>query len=274
MAKSKKEIRITKNEQQLLEGRELIKRHPLFGKLHICAFHVPASELGKNIPARVSSSSCIYLNKDCDRSPEEWAYLIAHCMLHLSFGHFDAERIPGYWQKISEKQQIWVNRYDPGLWNMACDIFIARFLLDIRFGRSNISAEKLAVYGSSTDERKIYEYLVTHHIPVKYDDFGTAGERPDMIGTDSPLTYRYGQNSNISEFAYALAESVRSVIDKAGNMPADHTNFLCLPRGKDCRGAGRLVGQTDRTEMKVCVSESSSGLISSLVRSTSAQFRR
>ena len=74
----------------------------------------------------------------------------------------------------------------------------------------------------------------------------------------------------LNRFFFARPE-IRAVIRVIRD---GRTAFLCLPRGKDCRGAGRLVGQTDRTEMKVCVSESSSGLISSLVRSTSAQFRR
>lgn len=223
MAKIKKDNKITKNEQQLLDGKALIKGHPLFGKLDIRTTSVSKSSLGRNIPAKVSSSGLIYLNRDCDRQPAEWAYIIAHCMLHLSFGHFDAERMPGYMQQISEKQQKWVNQYDPDLWNFACDIFIARFLADIKFGKSDIDTTLLAVYGSGADELKIYQYLVNNRVPVKFETFGTAGEFPDMIGTDSPLTYRYGKNTYITEFAYALADSVRSVIDNAGNKPTDHS---------------------------------------------------
>ncbi len=228
MAKKKQENKITKNEQQLLDGLALFKSHPLFGKLYIHTDMVSKSRLGSNIPAKVSSSGWIYLNKDCDRQPAQWAYIIAHCMLHLSFGHFDAERMPGYMQQITEKKQKWVNQYDPDLWNMACDIFIARFLADIKFGKSDIDATKLAVFGSGADELKIYHYLESNHVPVKIDTFGTAGEFPDMIGTDSPLTYDYGKNSYITEFAYALAESVRSVIDTAGNMSADHSKHKSI----------------------------------------------
>ena len=100
MAKKKNEIKISKNEQQLINGMNFVKNHPLFGHLHIRNEIVPKSRLGKNIPAKVSSSGVVYLNKDCDRQPKEWAYIIAHCMLHLSFGHFDAERMPGYWQQM------------------------------------------------------------------------------------------------------------------------------------------------------------------------------
>ena len=61
--KSKNENKISKNEQQLLEGIELVKKHPLFGQLRFIRVDVvPKSRLGKNIPAKVSSSSCVFVN--------------------------------------------------------------------------------------------------------------------------------------------------------------------------------------------------------------------
>lgn len=96
MANKKDINKISKSEKQLLEGLELVNQHPIFRRLCISNKIVNKNELGKNIPAKVSSSGVIYLNKNCDKTPNEWAYLIAHCMLHLSFGHFDAERMPGY----------------------------------------------------------------------------------------------------------------------------------------------------------------------------------
>ena len=228
MAKKNSENKISKNEQQLLDGIGLVESHPLFGQLYIRNEIVPKSKLGKNIPAKVSSSGTVYLNKDCDKQPKEWAYIIAHCMLHLSFGHFDAERMPGYWQQITEKQQKWVNKYDPVLWNMACDIFISRFLADIKFGKSDVDPSQLLVYGCASNELKIYDHLVKNNITVNMDTFGTAGEFPDMIGTDSPLTYHYGKNHYITDFAYALADSVRSVIDSAADKPTDHSKHKSI----------------------------------------------
>ncbi|WP_037324657.1 vWA domain-containing protein [Ruminococcus flavefaciens] len=215
--KKKKEEKITPNEQQLLDGIDITQKHPLFGLLRINPEIVPKSRLGKNVPAKVSSSGRIYLNKDCDRTPKEWAYIIAHCLLHLCFGHFDSERMPGYWQQITEKQQKWVNKYDPELWNMACDIYISRFLADIKFGSTDIDTAQLTNYGTASSELKIYDKLVELNISTDRNVFGTAGEFPDMIGTESPLEYRYGKNEYISRFAYALASSVRSVIDKAND---------------------------------------------------------
>ncbi|MBQ9078468.1 MAG: hypothetical protein IJY29_02700 [Ruminococcus sp.] len=225
MAKKNNENKIPRNEKQLLDGLEIVNEHPLFGKLRIHTDIVPKSRLGKNVPAKVSSSGIVYLNKDCDKSPKEWAYIIAHCMLHLSFGHFDAVNIPGYWQQITEKQQKWVNDYIPDLWNMACDIFIARFLADIKFGTTDIDISELSFYSNADSELKIYKQLAEKNISAENNKFGTAGEIPDMIGRETPITYRYGKNRYITDFAYALADSVRSVINNAGNQTADYGKF-------------------------------------------------
>lgn len=225
MAKKNNENKIPRNEKQLLDGLEIVNEHPLFGKLRIHTDIVTKGRLGKNVPAKVSSSGIVYLNKDCNKSPKEWAYIIAHCMLHLSFGHFDADNIPGYWQQITEKQQKWVNDYIPDLWNMACDIFIARFLADIKFGTTDIDISELSFYSNADSELKIYKQLAEKNISAENNKFGTAGEIPDMIGRETPLTYRYGKNRYITDFAYALADSVRSVINNAGNQTADYGKF-------------------------------------------------
>lgn len=223
MGKKKIETKVSKNEQQLLDGIETVNKHQLFGRLRIGTSVVPKSQLGRNIPAKVSSTGVIYLNKDCDKQPKEWAYIIAHCMLHLAFGHFDAERMPGYWQQVTDKKQSWVNDYQPELWNMACDIFITRFLADVKFGSTDIDLSQINEFGTTTSELKIYEQLVDRHITVELSKFGTAGEFPDMIGVETPIIYRYGKNSYATDFAYALAASVRSVIDQAADKPSNYS---------------------------------------------------
>lgn len=219
--KKKNDNTISRTEQQLQDGLEMIAAHPLFGHLGVRIRYTQKNEFPKHVPAKVSSSGYVYLNPYCDRTPKEWAYIIAHCKLHLSFGQFDADRMPGYSQKISEKQQVWVNQYDTNLWVMACDIFITRFLADIKFGSAEIDQNLLASFGGASGELKIYDQLVMRNVQPDHSLFGVAGNEPDMIGADQPVTYRWGKNQYITEFAYALANSVRSVIDEAGNQPAD-----------------------------------------------------
>ncbi len=220
MAK-KKEVRVSKNEQQLLDGLGIIKAHPLFGKLNIYYRIVNKSVFGKNVPAKTFYSGQysyysggLSLNKDCDRSPSEWAHIIAHCMLHLCFGHFDAERMPGF----PDENGNWRTDCDFRLWNMACDIYICKFLTDIKFGTPFVDQADLQRFGSASSELKIYDELVRERIGFAGNIFGTAGEFPDMNEPEKPIVYGNNQkNKFVTDFAFALADSVRTVISSAGN---------------------------------------------------------
>lgn len=224
MAK-KKEVHISKNEQQLLDGIEIIKAHPLFGKLTIYRSIAGKSALGKNTLAKASYSGGysyysggITLNKDCDRTPSEWAHIIAHCMLHLCFGHFDAERMPGFYDENNK----WRVDCDFKLWNMACDIYICKFLMDIKFGTPFVTQADIQRFGSTSSELKIYDELVREHISAAENIFGTAGEFPDMNEPEKPIVYPKNQkNKFVTDFAFALADSVRTVINSAGNRNLD-----------------------------------------------------
>ena len=224
MAK-KKEVHISKNERQLLDGIEIIKAHPFFGKLTIYHRVVGKSALGKNTLAKTSYSGGysyysggITLNKDCDRTPSEWAHIIAHCMLHLCFGNFDAERMPGFYDENNK----WRVDCDFKLWNMACDIYICKFLMDIKFGTPFVTQADIQRFGSTSSELKIYDELVREHIGTSENIFGTAGEFPDMNEPEKPIVYPKNQKNNfVTDFAFALADSVRTVINSAGNRALD-----------------------------------------------------
>ena len=212
MAK-KKEVHISKNEQQLLDGIQIVKAHPLFSRLNIYRYVSGKGTMGKS--AALSYFHAYHLNKDCDRTPSEWAHIIAHCMLHISFGHFDAERMPGYYDKNNK----WKVDCDFSLWNMACDIYICKFLNDIKFGTPYVSGEDIGRFSGSS-EIKIYDNLVRNNVDPSQNIFGTAFDHRDMeIPPHGPLVYTDNRkNENVSQFAYALADSVRTVINKAGNV--------------------------------------------------------
>lgn len=212
----KKEQHISKNERQLLDGIETVRSHPLFGRLNFYERICGRSFLG-NAYAK-TSCDVLYLNKEASLTPSEWANVIAHCMLHLSFGHFDAERMPGYW---GEKHE-WVTDCDFELWNMACDIYICKFLNDIKFGTPYVRAEELLRFGTASSEIKIYDNLLRNNIDASENIFGTAGEFPDMIKPEKPLIYKNGRkNEYITKFAFALADSVRTVINNAGGVSSE-----------------------------------------------------
>jgi len=97
----------------------------------------------------------IFLNKHLLLPPQEWAYAIAHAVMHLAFGHFDAENMPGYEEIGADGTKKWNVSCDIRLWNEACDIYITKFLEDIKFG-SPLRYVSLAAYqGPAADERSI-----------------------------------------------------------------------------------------------------------------------
>lgn len=107
--------------EQLEEGIALCTANPLFGRMGGYIRIRDSHTLGKNNAAIVTKQGEILVNQDVSLSSRQWSYVIAHCKLHLAFGHFDKEKMPENCEKL--------------LWNFACDIFVAKFLADIKFGR-------------------------------------------------------------------------------------------------------------------------------------------
>lgn len=219
MAK-KKEHRISPNEQAMRDGIILVDKHPLFGRLDCDITVCGKDRMGRDCAARVHCtkgwyrySGGIYLNKDCPRTPAEWSHIIAHCMLHLAFGHFDAERMPGY----LDENKNWRVDCDRDLWNMACDIYTEKFLADVKFGAARVSSEEITRFGTTQSEIKIYDNLVRGGVSFNENIFGTNGVFPDME-YEKPLIYKENEhNEFVTHFSYALAESVRKVISSAAN---------------------------------------------------------
>lgn len=221
MAKKKEQKKVSQNEENIKMALRYYMNNTPLKYIFINRTIVSKEELGKDIPAKVSSSGMIYINKDCNKTVKEWLYIIAHCVLHLCFGHFDSERMPGYFQQIDDNTKKWINDYNPELWNMACDIYITRFLLEVKIGVSDINLNHLNDYKNSGDEIAIYESLLANNVDVGKNIFGTAGKYPDMIDVDKPLVYKNGKNEYMKDFAHSLEASVKSAINKASYNPIE-----------------------------------------------------
>ena len=138
-------------------------------------------------------------------SPEQWCYVMAHNLLHLAFGHFDKASIPSDCEFV------------PALWNKACDIYITRFLYDIRLGEP-ICADPAEAYPIKLNsEQKIYEYLLKHQ-DNGAQICGTNSEKlKDMIGVERPIVYKKGErNAYAEKFSYAVTHSIKSALCDAG----------------------------------------------------------
>lgn len=206
-------------EENLDKGIEYVKEHSLFGDLRGNLIPCGSDFIGKHSIARVEKRGLILLNKTLLLQPKEWAYVIAHCQLHLALGHFDAEKMPGVEILREDGSREWKVTADKYLWNMACDIYIAKFLEDMKFGKSILDVSTNVIEGNLSDEREIYQALEERGVTKEKNPFGMADTFMDMIGLDKPLTYdkkKKEQNRFISAFAEALAYSAANAVSLSG----------------------------------------------------------
>ena len=202
-------------EQELWRGIEQIQNHTLFGNLPNRIILQTAQELGKDCIAVTAASGDIFLNRNYSLSAAQWAYGIAHCALHHVFGHFDLDHVPGVITEQEGEPQKKTAVFDPWVWNMACDVFLAKFLADMKLGQSLVPDPLQEIPGSFTTETEIYDYLLEYKEIYVKQRYGTAAENQmDMRGLEKPLVYTSG-NPFTRAFSHALTYSVEEIIDRA-----------------------------------------------------------
>lgn len=212
--KSQKEINI----ENIRAGLALIDNHPLWGRCYYSSRIVGKQIIGNSSMGICESDGYILLNEDITLSPRQWAYVIAHCILHLAFGHFDADKMPGYTVTDANGNKVQKIDVNPLLWNMACDIYADKFLEDIKFGQSIHDKVESLGLNSYSDEITIYNQLLEKGISATSNHYGTASVAiSDMKGLENPLVYEQGSvNRYTTKFSYALAYSVSNAVSIAG----------------------------------------------------------
>lgn len=227
--KEKKKSQAEINRENLQAGISFINQHPLFGYCY-CHLRNDGRNLGKNVYATVSSKGEILLNENMHLQPKQWAYVIAHAKLHLAFGHFDADKMPGYTITDTTGKSSWKTDFIPLLWNMACDIYIDKFLADIKFGQSIHENIETMFSGSLDDEIQIYNQLLEQNITGSNNVFGTAAIGAlDMKGLEVPLVYddSKGQFNHYTKgFSEALARSVSKAVSTAAGFDSTCEKYL------------------------------------------------
>ncbi len=136
--------------------------------------------------AVVTNNGVIHAHPTRRGDPDEWTYVLAHCLLHLGFGH------------CVEKPQ-------PRAWNAACDLQVDRFLRPLKLGRPP-SGFLLELDLPGNNEDRLYEALCGSGPPDYY-----AGdllfEPPRRWGTPPNWQHALG---------VGLSAAVTSAVDVAG----------------------------------------------------------
>lgn len=200
-----KENDIPQGLKSVYAGYDNLQANPLFSQLSGTIITKGTHLENKNSIACVTKNGDIFVNTQADLDVHEWAYAIAHNLLHLAFGHFDKDKMPP--EAASH----------PLVWNKACDIYVTRFLADIGFGKSLFQdpAKKYSI--KLNDEVKIYEYLLESEGALPKQTYGLNGTHTaDMIGIHSPIIYKNGdKNEYAMTFTAAITHSIKRAVSTA-----------------------------------------------------------
>ncbi len=181
------------------EGYARVAAHPLFAPLMHHAY-IRRMESGNLCPADgwavVTREGAIYAHPTRKAPPEQWAWVLGHCLLHLGFGHF-------------LKVEAWTRE-----WNAACDCVVARFLADFKFGRPPDDIVGDLESAARNEDRLALQFQRTG-IPEDRAGWGVAGKHPDMIFTEAGRRW-YARDVNWGDLlAEGLAQAVAAALDAA-----------------------------------------------------------
>ncbi len=155
MGKQKKEKEKDPAWVNLERGIELVQNYWLFQDappidVSICG----EKELGKR--ASVLRGGIVYANRGKMLSPEEWAYILALQLLHEVFNHDE------FYARMAETGEAFAQTFQPYLWDLACRMYNAKFLENLRFG---MALTPMPAYMEEVEEEEdLYALLASREL--------------------------------------------------------------------------------------------------------------
>ena len=205
MSKKKNTSRTDIAYQNYIEGYNLIEGHPMFSPLlsHVHVVRQEGNLCPENGWAVITRNGYLHVHPQRRGEPLEWAYVIAHCLLHLGMGHFQAKD-------------------DFVRWNTACDCFVAKFLADMRLGTAPDEL-RYAIEITASSEEKLYDKFMESSTPSALSGFGTAGcNHGDMVMAEEKTGWLGLKTDWCTYFAIGLSAAVTSAV----NVAAGHEAYL------------------------------------------------
>jgi predicted metal-dependent peptidase len=185
--------------------------HPLFAPLISRAriYRGQSALCPDDAWAIVTDAGGIYVHPTRRAEEHEWIYVLSHCLLHLALSHFNRDR-------------------KPLEWNAACDVFVARFLADLKIGRAPEELRADDLPGGNED--RLYDLFCADGIPKHLQRLSVGGmQRLDLYYDDKRRYSLHDRRAWQASFAFGLRQAVNSAIDTAaGRAPtfkADGTSI-------------------------------------------------
>jgi len=161
----------------------------------------------------VTRTGRVYLNPRRRGTPEEWTWVVAHCLLHLGFDHLENTSTTGHSAGYERE------------WNAAACLAVNVFLRQIKVGRPPEGLSDPTAYdhlvGSAGDETRCAQTFRERGLPVELQGAGIGGRASDLLWVEHPPVPRWAMNNGppvtwSQRLAAGLTRSVVAAVDVAG----------------------------------------------------------
>ncbi|MGW1350967.1 vWA domain-containing protein [Streptomyces sp. NPDC002409] len=176
----------------------IVRRNPALASLEADVCRSRDCDLGpRHGLTRVDSNGRIHAHPDRRAEPAEWAWAVAHSVVHLGFGHVPADK----------KLRPQPDRFDLA----ARCVVVNRFLLTFPVGRT---PDHLPDSYPDGDEEQIAARWRRDGIPAAYEHCGTGGDSSDQVLV--PWSRWHTEPDWQLAFAHALTRTMSAAMDVAG----------------------------------------------------------
>jgi hypothetical protein len=190
------------------EGLSLARAHPLLSPMLIRASvnRSPDGPYPRDGWATVSPEGSIFVHPERRADPQEWLYVIAHCLLHLGFGHFQ-------------------ERFQQREWNLACECVVWQFLAALKLGSPPEHLRGVPEPGGvelpGRTEEALFRYFCERGIAAQLPSYSLTGTPfTDMLEADPTRTRHSFRSLSHKEdwekvFGQGLLQAVSQAVDVA-----------------------------------------------------------
>jgi predicted metal-dependent peptidase len=211
----------TKN---FIEAQEYISKHPMFAPLATHANIYRRDHNDNLCPetgwAIVTKDGSIHIHPKRRAETDEWIYVLAHCLLHLGFGHFKEKENKTYW-------------------NVACNVYVSKFLYDMKLGKRPEDIGFRVDIPVKTEEQ-LYEQFLERGIPEPLKYHGTAGRHSlDMVFFARESRYGWNRKINWEDclgrgLTLAVSQAVKVAAGQADSLiDSHHQKITAAQKARD-----------------------------------------
>jgi predicted metal-dependent peptidase len=161
--------------------------------------------------ARCYSDGTICANRSVRLEPEEWAYVLAHGLLHYALWHFEEKGGPA--------------RSDPVKWNVACDMYVTRFLMGLKLFKPPAAVNTEFPYPPLSEE-ELYRRLMPIELDESHRGFSIGSGYTDMAPSSSRFCAFHGMKDPKREFARIFERALTDAVSAAVGVAAGYLENL------------------------------------------------